>query len=255
MFDLQDSHTGIIGRNGSGKSQFAAALAESSPDSVLVSFETEDALLEREIREDDTDFLDRIDPGRSVLELIREVSLPEKPLDDLIAQLGLTALTDRGFRLLSTGERRRLMLARALVQLPKLLILDEPFDGLDRAFREQLRDLLKELSETVTLVIVANRISDLEGLVTHLTCIDSGICVLSGPREEVEKNETFRQILDLGKDAPHRAFHLGRAGREHEKGHRHPRWSRNHLLARLAGPARSELEDLRPQWLRKVHPR
>ncbi|MDB4283697.1 ATP-binding cassette domain-containing protein, partial [Akkermansiaceae bacterium] len=142
MFDLQDSHTGIIGRNGSGKSQFAAALAESSPDSVLVSFETEDALLEREIREDDTDFLDRIDPGRSVLELIREVSLPEKPLDDLIAQLGLTALTDRGFRLLSTGERRRLMLARALVQLPKLLILDEPFDGLDRAFREQLRDLL-----------------------------------------------------------------------------------------------------------------
>ncbi|MEJ6560147.1 MAG: ATP-binding cassette domain-containing protein [Akkermansiaceae bacterium] len=200
MFDLQDSHTGIIGRNGSGKSQFAAALAESSPDSVLVSFETEDALLEREIREDDTDFLDRIDPGRSVLELIREVSLPEKPLDDLIAQLGLTALTDRGFRLLSTGERRRLMLARALVQLPKLLILDEPFDGLDRAFREQLRDLLKELSETVTLVIVANRISDLEGLVTHLTCIDSGICVLSGPREEVEKNETFRQILDLGKD-------------------------------------------------------
>ena len=197
MLNVQGSHTGIIGWNGSGKSRFAAALAESSPSSVLVSFETEDALLEREIREDDTEFLDYIDPGRSVRELIREVSPTDTDLADLIAQLGLTALTDRGFRLLSTGERRRLMLARALVQSPQLLILDEPFDGLDQAFRVHLRDLLKTLAQKVTLVIVANRLSDLDGLVSHLACVDRGELLLSGPREEVEENPLFKQLMEL----------------------------------------------------------
>ena len=97
MLDLKEFHWGVIGWNGSGKSQFAAALAEASPGAVLVSFETEDALLEREIREDDTEFLDYNDPGRSVMELIREVSPPDLCLEDLIAQLGLDALTERGF--------------------------------------------------------------------------------------------------------------------------------------------------------------
>lgn len=197
MLDLKEFHWGVIGWNGSGKSQFAAALAEASPGAVLVSFETEDALLEREIREDDTEFLDYNDPGRSVMELIREVSPPDLCLDDLITQLGLDALTERGFRLLSTGERRRLMLARALVQSPQLLVLDEPFDGLDQGFRVHLRELLKTLSEKVRLVIVANRLSDLDGLVSHLACVDRGEVLLSGSREEVEENPLFKQLIEL----------------------------------------------------------
>jgi len=111
--------------------------------------------------------------------------------------LGLSALVDRGLRLLSTGERRRVVLARALIKSPELLILDEPFDGLDQEFRVHLRYLFEELSEKMTLVIVANRLSDLDGLVSHLACVDRGELLLSGPREEVEGNDLFKQLMEL----------------------------------------------------------
>ncbi|MDB4759499.1 ATP-binding cassette domain-containing protein, partial [Akkermansiaceae bacterium] len=110
---------GIVGRNAGGKSHLGDMLAQgdglsSGQRSTTftqighLSFELEDALLAREIREDDSEFLDKIDPGRTVLELIHEVQPDNSPpLDDLITKLGLADLTDRGFRLLSTGERRR----------------------------------------------------------------------------------------------------------------------------------------------------
>lgn len=190
---------GVVGRNGGGKTSLAASLTESGQftRSALVSFEIEDALLEREIREDDTDFLDRIDPGRSVAELIQEVCPIGESIDELVTELGLSALVDRGLRLLSTGERRRVVLARALIKSPELLILDEPFDGLDQEFRVHLRYLFEELSEKMTLVIVANRLSDLDGLVSHLACVDRGELLLSGPREEVEGNDLFKQLMEL----------------------------------------------------------
>lgn len=193
---------GIVGRNGSGKSGLAMQIAEADGSSfsrrALVSFESEDALLEREIREDDSEFLDKQDPGRSVAELIEEVKRADSPaIGPLVEELGMTDYLHRGFRLLSTGERRRLMLARALVQSPDLLVLDEPFDGLDQGFRTHLAGMLRELSKRVTLVIVANRLSDLDGLVSHLACVEDGACVISGSRAEVEENPAFVQLMGM----------------------------------------------------------
>lgn len=183
---------GIVGRNGSGKTTLATALAEKY-EAALVSFELEDALLEREIREDDSEFLDRIDFGRTVCELLEEVAPPSDELEGVADQLGLGSLLEQGFLTLSTGERRRLMLARALVGRPNRLVLDEPFDGLDQGFREPLRELLRGRE----LILVANRLSDLDGLVTHLCCVDGGRVVLAGEREEVRENEVFQQLMGL----------------------------------------------------------
>ncbi len=193
---LPGEHWGIIGKNGSGKSALAAQLANEER-AQLVSFEVEDALLEREIREDDTDFLDRIDPGRSVTEMLREVvgTGNQEEIERMLRQLGLDSLRDRGFRLLSTGEKRRVMIARALIQKPSRLVLDEPFDGLDQEFRSCFGQMLKELQAEVCLIIVANRLSDLDGLITHLVYLDSGACLLAGARELVEKNEVFQQLM------------------------------------------------------------
>ena len=186
---------GIVGRNGSGKTTLAANLAEAYG-GTLVSFELENELLEREIREDDSEFLDRIDFGRTVRELINEVCPVGAGLEDIALKLGLALLLEQGFLTLSTGERRRLMLARALIQSPELLVLDEPFDGLDQVFRDPLRSLLNGRD----LILVANRLSDLEGLVSHIGCVENGVCVLAGDLDKVLANEVFQQLMGLGQE-------------------------------------------------------
>ncbi len=183
---------GLVGRNGSGKTRLATNLAEKYG-GAMVSFELEDALLEREVREDDSEFLDRVDYGRTVRELIDEASTERKNSEAVAEMLGLSARMAQGFLTLSTGERRRLMLARALVAEPDLLVLDEPFDGLDQDFRDPLRSLLMGRG----LILVANRLSDLDGLVSHLACVDGGKIVLAGEREEVMRNEVFRQLMGI----------------------------------------------------------
>lgn len=184
---------GIVGRNGSGKTRMAASLAEKMG-GAMVSFELEEALLEREISEDDSEFLDRIDFGRTVRELIDEVA-HGNDTEEIASVLGLATQMEQGFRTLSTGERRRLMLARALVGDPKLLVLDEPFDGLDQGFRDPLRELLKGRD----LILVANRLSDLDGLVDFLICVEDGEVVLTGTRDEVTGNEVFRHLMGMGR--------------------------------------------------------
>ncbi len=67
----------------------------------------------------------------------------------LAAQFGITALLTRRFKYLSTGETRKTLLCRALMPEPDLLILDEPFGGLDVHSRAQLAALLSELSAGV----------------------------------------------------------------------------------------------------------
>ncbi|MEN8864895.1 MAG: ATP-binding cassette domain-containing protein, partial [Akkermansiaceae bacterium] len=87
---------GIVGRNGSGKTTLAANLATEHR-ATLVSFELENELLEREIREDDSEFLDRIDFGRSVRELIEEVCSTGDALEEIAAALGLGMILEQGF--------------------------------------------------------------------------------------------------------------------------------------------------------------
>lgn len=94
-----------------------------------VSLSEQQRLLELEIEKDDTDFLDRIDQGSSVYELIFEVCQDEAFTQTLIEDLDLSHLTESGFRVLSTGETRRVMLARALATKPDLVLLDNPFTG------------------------------------------------------------------------------------------------------------------------------
>ncbi|MBT8045337.1 MAG: ATP-binding cassette domain-containing protein, partial [Verrucomicrobiae bacterium] len=126
---LPGQHWGVIGGNGSGKSTFAAMLSSASTlaeaqrhpelEKILtVSFEDEQKLLEREIYEDDSEALDKIDTGRTTHELISEHLVDSVDLDKIIDTMQLGDFLHTGFRLLSTGERRRMMIARALSQDP-----------------------------------------------------------------------------------------------------------------------------------------
>ncbi len=178
-------HWLLLGANGAGKSALAAVLAgfgdytagsiDGLPARVaLVSYEAQAELIEAERRKDDADILDVISEGTPVREMVFDDGCDAALAMDLVVAFGLEKLLDRAFRKLSTGETRKLMIVRAMSSRPDLLILDEPFDGLDAATQEQLGDYLEQLSKQVTIVLVLNRMSETPGFVTDLAWVDDG---------------------------------------------------------------------------------
>ena len=95
-------------------------------------------------------------------------------IDELIALLELGALADRPIDQLSTGERARVLLARALAAWPKLLLLDEPFANLEPYWVLRLTEILRDLASGGTMVLVA--LHDL----TQLDAFDRALLIAEG---------------------------------------------------------------------------
>ncbi len=176
-------HWAVMGPNGSGKSALAAMLAgvgEIREGELLgnpshcacVSFEAQAELIERERKRDDSDDTDLLALGTPVKDILLELAHDERELDELVERFGIESLLDKGFRKLSTGETRKVLLIRALLSKPELLILDEPFDGLDAGVAATLNTLLLELSRTQAMVLVLNRFDELPEFVTHIAWMD-----------------------------------------------------------------------------------
>lgn len=202
-FILQkDQHWAVIGGNGSGKSTFAKMLqtADSALRAQVVSFESEQTLLEREIYEDDSEWLNKVDNGRTTRELITENLSSDVMIEPLIETLQLQSFIDTGFLLLSTGERRRLMLARALAASPKLLILDEPYDGLDKQFTSHLSTLITSISRTIPTVLIVNRLSHIAEATTHIACIHQMELVYQDTKDNALSSKLFQQLQSLDQD-------------------------------------------------------
>jgi len=119
--------------------------------------------------------------------------------DKYLAQLGLLEKKDKQARTLSGGMKRRLMIARALMHEPKLLILDEPTAGVDIELRRSMWDFLRQINEQgVTIILTTHYLEEAELLCKNIAIIDSGIIVenttIKALLAKLDK-ETF--ILDL----------------------------------------------------------
>lgn len=174
---LPTQHWAILGPNGSGKSAIAALLAgvgelksgrlDGLPTRVsLVSFETQRALIERELDRDESDITDEVFEGTPVHEILLEDCLDTQRLESLIDLFDFRPKLQRGFRNLSTGETRKVLLIKALCSKPELLVLDEPFDGLDVASTKTLKTLLAEFKQEHPIVLVLNRFDEVPNWVT-----------------------------------------------------------------------------------------
>ena len=118
------------------------------------------------------------------------------PEAEAIAAVGLTAEASTPVSNLSGGQQRRALLARALVGGGELLLLDEPFAGVDQANQEAIADALAALIERgVTLVVVLHELGPLEPLVTRVVCMDHGRVRFDGPLADAPP-----QLLHLGHD-------------------------------------------------------
>ena len=103
-------------------------------------------------------------------------------IDDVLEQVGLTDVADDKVRGFSLGMRQRLGLAAALLTRPRLLVLDEPSNGLDPAGKKHVHGVLSQLAaDGVTVVLSSHRMDDLEALCSEVTIVATGRVVFSGP--------------------------------------------------------------------------
>jgi ABC-2 type transport system ATP-binding protein len=103
-------------------------------------------------------------------------------VDEALADVGLTEVADEKVRGFSLGMRQRLGLAAALLTKPRLLVLDEPSNGLDPAGKKHVHGVLNRLAaDGATVVLSSHRMDDLEALCSEVTILSAGRVVFSGP--------------------------------------------------------------------------
>ncbi|SLK19681.1 molybdate transport system ATP-binding protein [Enterobacter sp. NFR05] len=194
----------FVGANGSGKSALAKALAgeltllkggrQSNFSRITrLSFEQLQKLVSEEWQRNNTDMLSpgEDDTGRTTAEIIQDEVKDAARCQQLAERFGITSLLSRRFKYLSTGETRKTLLCQALMSQPDLLILDEPFDGLDVHSRQNLALLLAELNaEGYTLVLVLNRFDEIPDFVQN-----AGVLADCALTEIGEKSALLQQAL------------------------------------------------------------
>lgn len=119
--------------------------------------------------------------------------------DDLLGLLGCASLAHRRFSDLSRGERQRVLLARALMNSPSLLLLDEPTEGLDLPGRErflQSLDVLAGALPELATVQVSHHLEDLARGTGHALLLRDGRTVAMGPTSESLTEETLSRCFD-----------------------------------------------------------
>lgn len=200
-------HWAILGANGSGKTSLLKALT-----GYLSPTSGEIAVLGERYGESDwrdlrlkigvvtSAFAASIPPAEPACDTVVSGKFAQldlwhagTPADRLAAQkllrsLGLARLADRAWAYLSQGERQRVLIARALMARPRLLILDEPCAGLDPVAREQFLRFLETLARRRTapsLVLVTHHVEEITPAFTHALLLRAGRVCAAGPRRAV----------------------------------------------------------------------
>ncbi len=231
-FFLQDTswrirageHWAILGPNGAGKTTLAKVLFKAVPvvrgrvtyhfgnDSELaheegiayVSPELHRLIIQRErLEQSFRDFSGKVDEVTSVKSIILdEVHITRIGIEEALRRLtiisrklGIEHLLERAIDSLSTGESRKALIARALMKNPRVLILDKPFDGLDRQSKESFRAMVADLmTDDRSVVLITNRVEEILPSITHVLVMKDGKVFSCG-----QKRGTMTQVLLPGK--------------------------------------------------------
>ena len=133
---------------------------------------------------------------------ITDVSLKET----LFSLFGLQEMLDKHIVLLSSGELRKFQLVKALLAQPQVLILDNPFIGLDASTRDLLRDLLEKMIRMMSLqvILVLSREDEIPSFITHIVPVEELVCgekiernVIQGGDTKVDTSELFRCVAPV----------------------------------------------------------
>ncbi|MDP2561841.1 molybdate ABC transporter ATP-binding protein ModF [Psychrobium sp. 1_MG-2023] len=201
----------FCGDNASGKSLLVQLIAQDNSDvqgtitrpvkTSLVGFSVEDEILAIDRYFDRSEDIEGgIDWGRSAQDVIGHNEIAKQ----ITEMLKIEPLLSKPFKVLSTGETRKVLLARALVQKPDLLILDEPYAGLDIASQQHLTDTLNTLiSQGLSVIIVDFYHQDLPQNLTHFLLMASGKVVTQGLKQHVMETKLWQQANQQKVTLPH----------------------------------------------------
>ena len=222
-FDVpQGGVFGLLGPNGAGKSTIINILAglvrKTSGSAEIWGFDTDGnprnakrsiGIVPQEIV---------FDPFFTPFEVLENqggfygIPKADRRSEDLLAAVHLSDKRDAYARTLSGGMKRRLLIAKAMVHSPPILVLDEPTAGVDVELRRQLWELVQELnSEGVTVVLTTHYLEEAEQLCDRIAIINHGELIANKPTRELvgmarEKIVSVSVDKDLGGPVMEEAF-------------------------------------------------
>jgi molybdate transport system ATP-binding protein len=223
-----DEHWAVLGPNGSGKTTLVRSLwggvplrtgsvtfnflGPHSPSRDVppreaigyVSLEMHQKLMEQEeLKEEFRSYAGENGEGTTAQEVIFSGILAHRTLNSSdktrLSQVGrlldIGVLLARSIPSLSTGEVRKVLIARALMKSPRLLILDEPFEGLDEGARETLaRDIDQLMAGPLRVILVAHRLEEIVPHITHVLLVKEGRLFRQGSKDEILTSLNLSQL-------------------------------------------------------------
>lgn len=118
--------------------------------------------------------------------------------DELLARLGVAHLADRFLTQMSSGEVRRVVIARALVHDPSSLVLDEPTNSLDLRATYELRDAVRVIAQSgMSVVLVTHHLADIIPEIDRVILIKKGRVVDDGPKEQLLTSERLTDLFGV----------------------------------------------------------
>lgn len=213
-FDIKDGEFfGLLGPNGSGKSTtiniISGPTKKNSGDVCVYG-------LKRDQHDDEVKMMLGIVPQEitfdSFLTVYETLDFQsgyygirrnDKKIDELLEKLSLSDKKHTNSRMLSGGMKRRLLIAKALVHKPKILILDEPTAGVDVELRHQLWEYISELNdEGLTILLTTHYLEEAETLCDRVAIINNGQLAAIGKTQELIKNlgDGKKMIINFHED-------------------------------------------------------
>ena len=211
-------HWVILGANGSGKTSLLSALTgylmptageisllgETYGESDWRELRKKIGLVSSSVRQmmaDDEPALETVASGKyAMIDFWGRVTRTEKAQAlKLLRQVECDYIAERPWRVLSQGERQRVLIGRALMAKPRVLILDEPCAGLDPAAREHFLRFLQRLGEqknAPTLVLVTHHVEEIMPVFSHVLVLKKGTVLASGKTTAVLTTKTLSPAFD-----------------------------------------------------------
>ncbi|WP_173277321.1 MULTISPECIES: ABC transporter ATP-binding protein [unclassified Streptococcus] len=195
---------GFLGPSGSGKTTMinilTGQLQANSGKTELLGKDSQ-KLLPSDFEElglvgDTSGYYEKLSLYNNLLLFARLYGVSKSRIEEILRQVGLYDSKDTPAEKLSTGMRQRMLLARALINYPKVLFLDEPTSGLDPTTSKKIHKLLQELKERgTTIFLTTHDMNEATLLCDNLALLNKGDLIEQGsPSEIIQKYNTEKKV-------------------------------------------------------------